>query len=353
MAIFSVRNVQIAGVSACVPKNKVSNLDYDWITLKERKLLIKTTGIAHRRIVPKGVCTSDLCLLAAGKLLQELHWQPQDIDLIIFVSQTPDYILPATAIILQNRLGLSKNTLAFDINLGCSGYVYGLSVVANLLQGGQMKKALLLVGDTSSVGTSPRDKSTTPLFGDAGSCTALEYCDLPNTTTFYNLQSDGTGQNAIIIEDGAYRNPIDEHYTFAYQEHQPGIIRNGQNLALEGMDIFNFTLREVAPNIRQLLAHFQKNLSTIDYFLFHQANLLMNESVRKKLKIPKEKVPYSLKDFGNTSSASIPLTMVTQLQTQLTQQKLSLLLTGFGVGLSWGSCLLQTDQIACPDLVEV
>jgi len=350
MALFQINNVNIAGLSAVVPSNKVNNRDYSWISEQERELLIKTTGIENRRIVTDDSTVLDLALEGANKLIEKLQWNKSEIDLLILVTQSPDYIIPATSIILQEKLGLGKNCLAFDVNLGCSGYVYGLSVAASMIGAGAIKKGLLIVGDVSSKGINNKDKSTAPLFSDAAAITALEYKDGAEPMQFC-LQSDGKGFEAIIIPDGGIRNPINEQ-TLVEQEFEKGIIRNRRQLILNGLDIFNFSLREVAPNIDQLLKHFSLNKEEIDYWVFHQANLLMNEMVRKKLKLPAEKVPYSLKEYGNTSSATIPLTIINNLSEQLKSGPKKLVLSGFGVGLSWGSCHVNLKNTVVLPIID-
>ncbi len=350
MALFKVDNVKVVGMGATVPKYEESNWDYDLLTEEEQKLLVKTTGIEKRRIAQSGTTTSDLCFHSAKNLLTKLDWNSNEIELLIFVSQSPDYYLPATSIILQDRLGLPKTAIAFDINLGCSGFIYGLSVISTLISTAKIKKALLFSGDVSSFSVNKNDKSTFPLFGDAGTVTALEYNSGANPL-YFNLQSDGSGYEAIIIPDGGLRNPTNDE---SYIEHQieKGIKRSRRNLKLEGMDIFNFSLREVAPNINNLLEYANEDKSEYDYFIMHQANKLMNESIRKKLKIELEKVPYSLAKYGNTSSASIPLTIVSELKNKLSKGKHKLILSGFGVGLSWASVLLDTNNLICTEVLE-
>jgi 3-oxoacyl-[acyl-carrier-protein] synthase-3 len=271
---------------------------------------------------------------------------------VIFVSQSPDYFLPATSILLQNRLGLPNTTMAFDVNLGCSGYIYGLQLLSNLISTGQIKKGLLLVGDKSTLSTHIEDKSTYPLFGDAGSTTALEYTE-EKTPVYFNLQSDGSGEEAIKILDGGARNSVRPD-TFDLKEIEPGVKRSRRHLQLNGIDVFNFALKEVAPNINGLLQYAKVEKTAIDYFIFHQANKLINESVRKKLKITEiEKVPYSIDLFGNTSSASIPLTIISKIRNEIGGQQKKLLLSGFGVGFSWGSCVLDFNKVVCCGLVEI
>lgn len=352
MALFSINNVSLKGISASVPKTKVFTRDYTYIPQNERELFEKNVGITERRVAPSHLTTSDLCFHAAEKLISDLGWNKEEIDCIIFVSQSPDYFLPATSVLLQKRLGLKNSTLAFDINLGCSGYVYGLSVLASLLSGGQLKKGLLLTGDKSTLSTNYEDKSTYPLFGDAGSASALEF-DKNASAIYFNLQSDGGGENAIKIQHGGSRNSVQPD-TFDVVEIAPGVNRSKRHLELDGIEIFNFALREVAPNTRQLFEFSGLNSDQINYFVFHQANFMINESVRKKLKITdKNKVPYSIHKFGNTSSASIPLTIVTELGTGLKDKETTFLLSGFGVGFSWASCILKTKSLLCSELIEV
>jgi len=350
MAIVSVENIKISGISACIPQFEYNNHDYDLLSLQDRELLINTIGVEKRRMAGTHITTSDMCQMAAEKLLPLMSLTPSDIDVLIFVSQSRDYILPCTAIILQSKMGLPKTTLAFDIPLGCSGYVYGLYILGSMLSKGQIKRGLMLVGDISSLSSCYLDPSTFPLFGDSGTATVMEY-DPNAKEMFFNLQSDGSGWEAISIPEGGTRNyPTDD--SFQIKEVFPGIKRSRFHLQLNGIDVFNFTLREVAPNINALLKHLSKTIADYDYYVFHQANKLMNETIRKKLKLGPEKVPYTLHKYGNTSSGSIPLTMVSEIRQELEQKELSLILSGFGVGLSWGSVALTTNKIVCPAIIE-
>jgi 3-oxoacyl-[acyl-carrier-protein] synthase III len=350
MSIFTLKGVKIAGIAACVPSNEVHNIDYKWIPEKERFLLMRTTGVISRRVAPKGVTTSDLCIKAGEKLINELGWDKNEIGLCVFISQSRDYPIPATAIIVQDRMNLPRTCMAYDINMGCSGYVYGLSTVASTMIACGVKKALLMVGDISTANISYKDKSAYPLFGDAGCTTALELSD-DSFPMHFNLQSDGSGFNAIIIPDGGMKNLIGKK-SFEYKKISDGIYRHKVQLALDGIKIFNFALKEVTPNINTLLEYCNKNLNDVDYLILHQANLLINETIRKKLKILPEKVPHSIDRYGNTSSASIPLTMITELREKLLKEELAFMLSGFGVGLSWGSVWLKTEKIICPEVIE-
>lgn len=351
MSFLSIENVRIAGISACVPKEVEEVKDYPLFSESDAENFSKNTGVERHRKAGYNICSSDLCLKAAEKLLEELSWEKSDIDCLVFVSQTPDYRLPATSVVLQDRLGLPNDCYTLDISLGCSGWVYALSVISSLMSHGSMKKGLLLAGDTILKFCSDTDKSTYPLFGDAGSATALEFSVNGNDTVHFSLNSDGEGYKAIVIEDGGFRNPV-TNTSLEKRTISEGIERSKLDLVLEGMDVFSFGISRAPQSVNSLTHHFSIDIEPVDYFIFHQANKFMNEKIRKKLKLPEEKVPYSLKDFGNTSCATIPLTMVTRLQAQLKSENLSFIGCGFGVGLSWGSCYFKTDKIVCPDLIE-
>lgn len=350
MAIFTTSNAQIAGLSVCVPSQTEDNLDLDLIPAKDRETFVDTIGVRYRRVAPPGVTATDLCYTAAQKLLAELKWESSEVDILIFISQTPDYLIPNSASILQQRLGLSKSCIAFDINLGCSGYVYGLSVVASLLQNMPTAKALLLVGDCSTSVISTNDKSTYPLFSDAGSATAIIYNQ--GQQWHFNLQTDGNGQEDIMIKTGGMRHPFSVE-SLTERQIEEGISRSDLKMKLDGGRIFNFALREVAANVQALIEQKQIETSTISYYMFHQANKLMIESIARKLKLSMTQVPLSLYDFGNTSSASIPMTISSQLKGVLTGSSINLLLSGFGVGLSWGSAYVPFDKAVILPVIEL
>jgi 3-oxoacyl-[acyl-carrier-protein] synthase-3 len=199
--------------------------------------------------------------------------------------------------------------------------------------------------------TTETDKSTRPLLGDAGTATALEY-QINAEPMLFNMSSDGSGYKTIIINDGGYRHPVSQS-SFNTVEREEGIISNNLQLILDGMDVFSFGIKRAPESVNKLIEEFHLNKEQVDYFIFHQANMMMNEMIRKKLKLPIEKVPYSMRNFGNTSSATIPLTMVTQLQKELRNKNLHHVACGFGVGLSWGSVYFNTDKIVCSDLIEI
>lgn len=348
MSQFKVSNISIVGISSAIPKKIIKNSEYDYVSETERDFLIKTTGIEEKRHAEKGITTTDLGEKAANDLIDKLGWKKEDVDILVLVTQSRDYYLPSSAIILQDRLGLPKTCMAFDVGLGCSGYIYGLSIVAKFLQDGQLKKALLIAGDVSTVSTNYQDKSTYPLFGDAGTATAIEY-DKEADDLHFEMGNDGAGYESIIIRDGGAKNQLNEKTT-EMANYGPGINRTMKDLELNGLDVFSFSIKEPPKNIKSLLERTNTSISEVDYFVFHQANRLIIETIRKKLKIEKEKVPYSLTKYGNTSSASIPLTICDQLRNEVGSKKM--LLCGFGVGLSWGSCLVNTKETICLAPIE-
>ena len=350
MPICTIPNVAIKGIAACVPKEVEHNKDFAYLEEKELAFLIKTIGVERRRKIKDATTCADLCFESAKSLLENLNWDPNEVELLIYVSQTRDFLLPCTAIILQDRLGLPKSAMTFDVPLGCSGFPYGLSIIAGIMSSSKIKKGLLLCGDTSTLTVSSNDKKTYPLFGDAGSATALEY-DEEATDMIFNTGSDGSGYDAILIPGGGAREPLDDG------EHEIDKMRLGfkkgrSHLHMDGTKVFEFSIHTVPKSITELLHKLNVSTDDIDFFLMHQANLIMNETIRKKLKFPIEKVPYSLKDFGNTSSASIPLTMVTQLRDKISKGKHTLLVSGFGVGLSWASAILEIKDIYILKLIE-
>lgn len=351
MAFFSTHNTKIAGIAAAVPKNEISNWDYEHLTEQEKKMLIKTIGVEKKRFAPKHITTSDLGYAASEKLISELNWKKEEIEVLIFVSQSKDYFLPSTACILQDRLGLPKSTIAFDVGMGCSGYVYGLSIINSLMAATGLKKGLMIVGDNSLVTCNYKDKSAYPLFGDAATVTAIEYS--ANASPFnYSLMTDGSLHKAIIIPHGGMRNQATKE-SFDEVEVSPGIFRSPLNTTLSGLDIFNFSITEVPLSITEFMQKTATAPENYDAFVMHQANLIMNESIRKKLKFTPEQVPYTLAKFGNTSSASIPLTIVSELKEKITSGPMNLIISGFGVGLSWGVSSFKTDKIICPDILEI
>ena len=344
MAFLSYNNVHIVGMSVGVPKRKVCNLDIADISRDyDAASFVEVTGVKERRIGELTV--SDLAVPAANQLLEEMGWEKSTIDGLVLVTQHGDYIVPATSCILQDKLGLSKECMAMDISLGCSGWVYGLSSLVGMMSSGNLHRCLLICGDARR-----RVEFNDPLFGFAATVTALEYKEGANEMLFH-LGTDGSGFDAIIIPDGGARNQITPS-SFVPQE-----IEGRQYIPLQsrmkGMDVFSFGITTAPKSVKKLADYYGFDYSAYDYLVLHQANMKMNGMIAKKLKFPDEKVPSSMWEFGNTSSASIPLTIATQIREQCINGHVKLLCCGFGVGLSWGTVAIDVDHLVIPDLIEV
>ncbi|NLZ54225.1 MAG: ketoacyl-ACP synthase III [Thermoanaerobacteraceae bacterium] len=347
-----IPKVRISGIACAVPKNIVGNENFEqYFSTEDIDKITKMTGVKTRHIADEDTCTSDLCIIAAKTLMKDLGWAPDRVDGIIFISQTPDYRLPATSCIVQDKLGISKECAAFDVNLGCSGYVYGLWMASSFIASGSLKRVLLLVGDTISKAISPNDHSTSMLFGDAGTATALEMDDSSSAMSFV-LRTDGKGCNNLIIPAGGYRNPVTQENLV--RKVQPvGGIRSENDLYMNGGEIFNFTIKRVPSLIKELLSSNNLDINDIDYFVFHQANEFILMHLAKKLKLSLGQTPINIDRYGNTSSASIPLTITSELSEVLRYNKKKLALIGFGVGYSWGGALVDLGPLASIRLLEV
>ena len=352
MALLKFNNVGIAGMAACVPENTIVNYNYtSYFSAEEAKEITDKTGILERRFALPGVTASDLCFASAEKLIADLNIDKTEIDLLVFVSQTSDYRMPATSILLQNRLGLSMQTMAFDLTLGCSAFVYAVSVVYSLMEKSGFRKALLLDGETRSRVYSAKDRKTAFLFGDGGVAAIIERGERFGES-FFSLNSDGSREDLIKVKAGGYRYPSSVETVTEKVIDEHGNIRSEEHGSMEGPDVFNFVLREIPPDIKRLEVFSGISLPSLDYYLFHQANDYMNGYLAKKLKLPVEKVPSCIARFGNTSSVSIPLTIVSQLQGKLTDKKTAML-CGFGVGMSWATAFINFDQCFISDIVEI
>lgn len=349
MALITFHNIGIKSITACVPKKKSFNSDLDYLISKEEiEKTINSIGIEEKRIAESDVCASDLCYKAAKYLLEENHIDPESIDVLLFISQTPDYRIPATSVILQNRLGLSTTTACLDLTLGCSGYTYALSTAYAYASMEGINRVLLLDGETFSKIVNPKDKVNAPLYGDAGTATLIEKGDYSDST--FILNSDGSGANAVMIPGGGFRNPFSSD-AFIEKEREDGNIRNDLEVYMDGMDVFNFALSVVPKGVKEIMEQTNSSLDNIDYLVFHQSNKFMTDFFVKRLKFDQNKVPYSIKKYGNTSSASIPLTIASELNGKLKEEK-TLILCGFGAGLSWATVKLVVKNCNVLPVIE-
>ncbi len=350
MAFLEVKNVRIAGISACVPSNVEENINLDVFNEGEAERVIAQTSIVKKRVVENNTTAADLCQKAFEGLLPELGWDKESIDVLVFVTSASDYNVPPTACVLQDKLGLQESTLCIELRHGCPGWVIGLSTIASLISSGCLKRGVLLCGDTPTLLNSSRDKETKPLFGDAGSATAIEF-DTKAPSLVFEHGTRGKDFKAICAEYGGYRNPVTND-SLEYVEYGPHRERRLVDIEMDGMSVFGFGLSVAPKSISSLAEKYEINLEDVDCYLFHQANHYMNEKIRKKLHITPEKVPYSMQNFGNTSCASIPLTIVTERRDLYNGGHTKSLACAFGVGLAWGSVYFETEKLICPELIE-
>lgn len=345
MAIVQFTKSRIAGITCTLPSQVITTTEVA-LALGVNATKVKAmTGISQRRIAPPEICASDLCVDAAGRLLVDLEWDLQSIDALVFVTQTPDYILPATACTLQQRLGLPSTCACFDVNMGCSGYIYGLWLASSLVESG-LTRVLLLVGDTSTRIVSEADRSVAFLFGDSGSATALEQGEAKTT---FVLGTDGSGAEHLIIRAGQARQRMTPDLCKRV-EMEGGNIRSPQELYMNGSEVMAFTLREVPPLFEQLLEHSGTQRNEIDAVVMHQANQFLLDNLARKIGIESNRVPTTVEDFGNTSCASVAVTISMRLSEQLAENTLKLAMMGFGVGWSWAGCIGDFGPIKAPQI---
>lgn len=354
MARWNIHNVALRGVSACVPKETVLTEEFPFFNHEEAEVFNNTVGICERRLGPDTLCASDMCYAAAEKLIAELGWEKESIDILVFESVTADFHpTPPTSCILQDRLGLSEDCFCMDIPMGCCGCMYAINAAGNMLSSGNVKRALLLIGDTALRMGSMQDKSRVPLFGDLGTAVALEY-DTTAEPIIIDFHTQGSEYAALMTPHGGFRHPVTPE-SFIQEDFGNGIIRAPKDTLIDGMAVFTFAISKPAKAVANLMEKLTIDKDNdIDYFLIHQANKMIVDRLVKKLKLPIEKVPYNLEQFGNTGGASIPGLMVTRLREQLQQkQSTRLLCSSFGLGLSWGTMLLKVKNVVIPELIEI
>ncbi|MEH2222285.1 ketoacyl-ACP synthase III [Nostoc sp.] len=334
---------RIVDIASYLPKEILHNDDLTkiypgWSSEK----IYQKTGIIERRIAVDDETAADLAFKAARKLFEKNIVTPGDIDFVILCTQTPDYFLPTTACLLQYRLGIPNTAGAFDINLGCSGFVYGLSVAKGLIETGSARRVLFLTADTYSKFIHPMDKSVRTLFGDGATATLIEASEETNEEFIgpFVFGTDGNGANNIIVKTGGFRSAQSEH-TAKEEVDDSGNVRSQDNLYMNGSEVIAFTLSSVPKAINDLLKKCGGSLDDFDYIVLHQANQFMLDILRKKLNLSEEKFPIHLEMCGNTVSSSIPLTLESMLNEYRLKRGNKLLLLGFGVGYSWAATVVK------------
>jgi len=334
--IRKIVGIKIAGISCCIPKKRIINRDVK--NHKNISRIIKAIGIESRPVADENIFTSDLVLKSAEHIIRKLQWKKEEIDILIFVSQTPDYLTPATSGILQDKLKLKKSILVYDINLGCSGYTHGLIAISSIMKSLNLKKGLLAVGDVGSKLVNKKDNVSNLLFGDAGSVTAIE-----NKNNYENIYfdyfSDGSGFDDIIVPSHSLSGRIKlGKNQLKNKKDKNNNIRSNINISLNGANIFNFAIN----NIPLMIKNFTKKIKNIKYCFLHQANKMIQDSIEMQLSKKKFIFPTSLKKYGNTSSATIPITICHNYSDQnLLGYSL---LCGFGVGLSISTVVINLQN---------
>lgn len=333
---------KLAHIATYVPEKILGNdelakLYPDWSAEK----IFEKTGIKERRIAAPQQTAGDLAYEAAKNLFSQGDVDPDNVDFIILCTQAPDYILPTTACILQSRLGLSRSAGALDINLGCSGFVYCLSVAKGLIETGAAKCVLLLTADTYSKYIHPLDKSVRTLFGDAATATAILAAESEQAPIGpFVFGTDGEGAGNLIVEAGMFRKPKDNETALEFSDAS-GNVRTREHLYMDGAEVLAFSLKEVPKSAELLLGKSGKNKDEIDLFILHQANKFMLSALRKKMKLSEERLPLLVEKTGNTVSSTIPLALTQLISDGRLQPGCKLMLIGFGVGYSWAACLLN------------
>jgi len=347
----SVQGSAILGVRYSLPEQSLTYAEletrFGGVTMKK---VLSGTGIRNRRVATDGKCGSDFAYAAATQLLEEEGIDRASIDLLIMCTQTPDYLLPTTACVLHDRLGLKKDCACFDINLGCSQYVYALSVAHSMIVAGVASRALVLTGDTLSRTLHPRDKAVVPLLADGGSATLVGPAAAGQGFLRFKLGTDGSGHRHLMIPAGGSRLPRNSETVREIQDAD-GNVRSQETLYMNGAAIFHFSISVVPPTIHELLAAQGMTLDQIDLCLFHQANKFMLDYLVRKLGLPPEKTHYFIEEVGNTSGTTVPIVLrEAWLAGKIAPGKMVLLI-GFGVGLSWAATLIRWPDASARPVV--
>lgn len=350
MAILKFENVGLRAVSACVPHNVVKTRSMtEYYTPEAIERFIEATGIEERRVVQNNECASDLCEKAARQIFAETDINPEDIDVLVFVCQTPDYKSPGTSIILQDKLGLKKETIVYDVNMSCSGFIHGMLLSYTFLQMPNINNVMVLVGDTLSKWTSPKDKSTGMLLGDAGIASVFTKGEQFGES-YISMQTDGANYESVMIIAGGSRVPS-SYETLEMKEYEDGSVRSLEQVIMNGSDVFSFAITELPKDIKRLLQYAGKTIDDVDKYAFHQANNFMTNYIAKKSKANPDKILHSIQKYGNTAGTSIPLCLVENRD--LIKENESFLMNAIGAGFTYGTVLLNIADCKILPLTEL
>ena len=325
-------------ISYYLPDKVLTNEDLikkfpEWTTEKVNSKL----GIKQRHIASENETSGDMAIKAAEKLFELKSIDKDSVDFILFCTQSPDYFLPTTACIIQSKLGLRKNIGALDFNLGCSGYIYGLSIAKGLISAGIAKNILFLTSETYSRYIHVEDKVNLSIFGDAATATLISTDGFAEIGDF-ELGTDGNGWDNLIVKTGCAKFPKNLN---SFDIDESGNLRSSDHLYMNGSNVFNFTLATIPDLIKSLIIKTKLQNNQINFFVFHQANKFMLDTLRKLCRIPEEKFYVDMEDVGNTVSSTIPIALKRLKQKNNLNKGNNIILAGFGVGLSWGACVLK------------
>lgn len=328
----------IKGISYYLPEKVYTNEEIstqhpEWSIEK----ISSKTGIKARHIAAEDEYASDMAISASLKLFEEYSIQPDEIEFVLYCTQSPDYFLPTTACILQDRLGIQITAGALDYNLGCSGYIYGLSLAKGLIESKQVNNVLLITSETYSKYIHPNDKSNKTIFGDAASATLIGSDKGIFEIKNFSFGTNGKGAENLIVKNGGVRNrfQLGKDITDA----EGNYISNDSCLYMNGSEIFSFTSQAVPVLVNDVIQRNHLSFEEVDYFLFHQANKYMLDFIRRKINIPQEKFVYYIENVGNTVSSTIPIALKEAVNQDMNYKKG--LLAGFGVGYSWAGCIIE------------
>ncbi|MBN7774062.1 ketoacyl-ACP synthase III [Clostridium aminobutyricum] len=351
MPILKTVNVELTGICCALPQNAKSiyEIGDGYFSKDEIEKATHSVGVKELFVAEKDQTAADFCYAAAEKLIETLKWEKDTIDGLLFVSQTPDYKMPATSCVLHGRLGLKSDCIALDINLGCSGFVHGLFLASQFIQSGACKRILVMTGDTLRRHISPQDKGISFIISDGGAATAVEYSKHPTPMTFI-MKTDGNGYEDLIIEAGGERLHCSEETKQLYED-KDGSKRSKENFYMNGMNVFTFAIKQVPNVLNQILEEHPWNRADVDLFLLHQANSYMVKYIAKRAKIDENKIPINIGKFGNTNGSTIPF-LICDLKDKWQNRK-NVVLAGFGIGLSWGAVACELEKLECAEIIRI
>lgn len=351
---FSFKNKRINGILTILPKKAVKFEDemanYSFSPAKCMKLKL-AMGYNEHRIAESGQCSSDFCKFGLQYLFDNGILKKEEIDALLFVSQSADYYMPPTSNLIHGHFGLKQDCLCMDINQGCAGFELGLIQAFMLLEQPAVKKVVLMNADVLSPKVSDQDRNSKPLIGDAAAITIVEKCQEDNPI-YANIKMDGTGAMVLNIPAGGFRMPSTPE-TAVMEQDAAGNFRSKNNLVMQGDDVFNFVQREVPPMIEHLYEQSGVDRTEVDWYMFHQPNKFMLHKLADKLGIPHDKMPANIvENFGNASGVTVPTCISYNLGDQLVNGKKRLCLAGFGVGLTWSSIMMEMGNMKFNNIIE-